>query len=113
GPRNRGQQGFLTLRGGELPREQGGTEASRKIRAKSFDDGAEMLLGENFRRREERRLAAGLRDGEHRTERHKRLTGTHLPLNETVHRGLCREIRGDLLPHRALIAREGERKNRI
>ena len=48
-------------------------------------DGGEMLPRQNFRRRHERRLPAGFDHGRGGKERHQRLAGTDIAVQEAQH----------------------------
>ena len=69
-----------------------------------------MLLGEHLGRREQRRLAAGVDDAEHRAQRDQGLAGADLALEQPVHRVGLGEVVLDLGADLALAAGEGERQ---
>ena len=72
-------------------------------------DGAVVLLGQHLGRREQRRLAPGVDDGEHRPERDDRLARAHLALQQPVHRDVAGQVGRDLHAHRDLAVGEVER----
>ena len=55
-------------------------------------DRAVVLLGEHLGRRQQRGLAAGVDDPQHRPQRHDRLAGADLALQQPVHRVAGREV---------------------
>ena len=67
-------------------------------------DRAEVLLGEHLGRRQERGLAAGVDDPEHRPQRDEGLAGADLALEQPVHRVGPGEVGLDLGRH-LLLAR--------
>ena len=68
-------------------------------------DRAVVLLGEHLGRREQRRLAAGVDDPQHRPQRDDRLAGADLALEQPVHRVRPGEVVEDLLADLALARR--------
>ena len=69
-----------------------------------------MLLGEHLGRGEQRRLPAGVDDLEHRAQRHQRLAGADLALEQPVHRVVAGQLAGDDLADLALAPGELERQ---
>ena len=67
-----------------------------------------MLLGEHLGGREQRRLAPGVDDAQHRAERHDGLAGADLALEQPVHRVTGGQVVEDLLADRALAGGEVE-----
>ena len=59
-------------------------------------DRAVVLLGEHLGRGEQRRLAAGVDDAQHRAQRDQRLAGADLALEQPVHRVRLGEVGLDL-----------------
>ena len=68
-------------------------------------DRAVVLLREHLGRCQQRRLAAGVDDAQHRPERDQRLAGADLALEQPVHRVRLGEVVGDLLADLALTGR--------
>ena len=54
-----------------------------------------MLLGQNLRRRHERGLIASLHGEQHRRNGDHGFSRTHVALQQTIHRVICREIAPD------------------
>ena len=72
-----------------------------------------MLPRQNFRRRHERRLPARFDHGRGGQERHQRLAGTDIAVQEPQHPVRLRQVRDDVA-HRALLRRRervGQRRN--
>ena len=82
--------------------------ALRRGRRASPMIGAVVLLGEHLGRRQQRGLAAGVDDLEHRAQGDHGLAGADLALEQPVHRVAAAELGGDLLAHSALPVGERE-----
>ena len=78
--------------------------AARREVAEHRDDRAVVLLGEHLGRGEQRRLAAGVDDAEHRAQGDQRLAGADLALQQPVHRVRLGEVGLDLRADLALPA---------
>ena len=73
-------------------------------------DRAVVLLGEHLGGREQRRLGTGVDDPQHRPQRHQRLAGADLALEQPVHRVRLGQVALELLAdlHLARGQREGQ-----
>ena len=76
-------------------------------------DRAVVLLREHLGRREQRGLAAGVDDGEHRPQRHDGLAGADLALEQPVHRVLAGQVGRDRRATSSLPVGERERQPRV
>ena len=68
------------------------------------EQGRMMLAGEDFGRREQRRLRAGFDRGEHRQQRDQRLARADVALEQAQHRRRLRHVAADFLDHAPLRA---------
>jgi hypothetical protein len=71
---------------------------------------AVMLLGEDFGRRHQRRLVAGLDRVQHGQRRDDGLAAADIALQQALHRVRLREVGGNLAPGALLGGSEAERK---
>ena len=102
--RQRGASG-RTFAGLERRRQERDLDAQRFEQA---SEGAEVLLGQDLRRRHHRGLVARLDRGEHGERGHDRLAGTDVTLEQPVHRKGRGHILSDLIPDPLL--RRGQRE---
>ena len=79
-------------------------------RSKPVQQFPEMLLGQDFGRRHQRTLPAGVDADGGRQRRHHRLAAAHIPLQQPVH-GLAElQVLRDFFGYPALSARQGKRQ---
>ena len=101
-----GQQDHIETVTEQLPRLHRGAVCER---LEQLLHGRVVLLGENFRRRHERRLRSRCVGDQCGRDRHDRLAAADLPLQQPVHRPAARHVRRDLFDDAALRARRLER----
>ncbi len=75
---------------------------------REFGDGGVMLTGENFGRRHQHRLSAGLHRRRHGHQRHQRLAGADIALQQPQHAVFAGHIGQDILDGGALACRQRE-----
>ncbi len=81
--------------------------------AEQGGDRAVVLLGEHLGRRQQRGLAAGVDDAQHRAQRDEGLAGPDLALEQPVHRVRSGQVGVDLGPDLALAVGQRERQPRV